>query len=59
MISAKFLTRCFVNVLSRGQVALLRDDVSGPIRHVLLKSNALHSCLVITICGKSVLVMPS
>lgn len=58
MISAKFLTRCFANVLGCGRVALLRDDVSGPTHHVLLKSNALHSYLVLIVCGKSVLLMP-
>ena len=58
MVSIKLLMRCFANVLNRDQVALLRDDVSGPTHHFLLKSNALHFCSVVIVCGKSVLLMP-
>lgn len=50
---------CFANVLGRDWVALLRNDVSGHSHYFLLKANALHSCLVLIVSGKSVLLMPS
>lgn len=58
-MGVKFLTRCFANVLSRDRVAQLRDDVLGPTPYFLLKSDDLHSCLILIVCGKSVLLMPS
>lgn len=54
VISVKFFMCSFVNVRGCDRVALLRDDVSGPTHHFLLKPNALHSCLVLTVCGKYV-----